>query len=82
LNKCDECGEKFSTERKRITVQYLSGDYESCQDCVDHAVLKGYVTRNQMDFLVGKRMYYKGMISIGVLDHIKTVFDERMRGAS
>ncbi len=80
--KCVECGEKYSTERRRVTVQYLTGDFEKCEPCLTLDIEQGLVMNNPMDFLVGRRMYYKGYVSIGVRDHIKRVFDERMRVAS
>lgn len=77
--KCPECGKKYTKERRPIYVQYLSGEYESCHDCIQHAKAKGYIRYNPMDFLVGHRMYHRGLVSIGVLDHIKAVFDERTK---
>lgn len=80
--KCDECCCKFSVEQPRVIVQYISGDYESCRLCVDRKIEEGLIVELTSDFLVGHRKYYKGLVGIGVLDHIKTVFNERRRDAS
>jgi hypothetical protein len=81
--QCDECHNKVTKENPLTSVQYLSGDYDdSCLQCVRRKVDEGLIVRLTSDYHVGHgRMYYKGFVGVGVLQHIRDVFSE-MRVAS
>ena len=82
MHRCDECSNVYSKDNPRVNVQYLTGEYYSCEPCVERKMDEGLIVKLTQSFVIAGRRYMKGYVGIGVLDHIKRVYEGHQRDAS